>query len=369
MLKTATRSRLNVIVTTGATALVITAFAGLVSAGATFADHWRGPEWPVTLSGYWAPFNRCPVDNPAMLAAEDEKTIALCFSDNTPNGSMAIGNLTVALKNVNHQFGITDLSGTPTGPVIEPAGGGVVSEPVELPGGLRGLICPSRARLARLICRGSGGSGELHDGADAVTGTLESAGTAYNFDLLAGLALGAPIASVPVKVHLQNQLLGDNCYIGSDAEPIVLQPAALTPPTEFAVERFDDNGTPDLEGGPLARIKVIGETQGESSFAVPAASGCGFMGAYDRAINSKVGLPSPVGKNSVLFNENSAYAGGENEPGPNDGKELSEAWHSAVESPEAGGRHGFGHEPSSGGRRWSGHEVEEAIQPWLRHGH
>jgi hypothetical protein len=338
MLKVTRRPHPAVIVARAAMTLTIAVFAGLASAGSAFADHAQNSE-PPTLKGDWAPLNRCPVDDPAMLAAGGveagpETSRAACLSDISPSGSTKIGNLTVATKGSNHQFGVILHEGFT---VIPPAGGVLLDEPVQLPGGLRELVCPSSGHVARWICHHSHGGGwDAHR--NAVAWTLESAGTPTNFNLFAGLAVGVPFASIPVKIHLQNQLLGDDCYIGSDAEPIVIQPSNAAEPIG-GFELFNADGTPE-ENGPFQRIETSVPTQSASGFAVPAANGCGFRGVLNHAINSKVGLPSPAGgENSVVFNEATNYLVLVVDESLllNDGKELSKAWHSAVVAPEGGG--------------------------------
>jgi hypothetical protein len=360
MLKVIRRRRLRATTATVAVVMLV----GLAMAGAAFAEHDGGRE--ATLKGDWAPMNRCPVDDPAMLAKTGADGIALCLADDSPSGSVTIGNLTVPIKDSNHQFGLTTGE---TGITVVESEDALVDETVEVPGGLRGLVCPSHGHLAWRICR------NRHDrrwngDAGTVTWTMESAGPLTEFNLFAAFVIGAPTARQPVKIHLQNPLLGNNCYIGSEAEPIVLHPASLTQPSG-SNERFDADGTPVEEGGQLEAI-IIQNNQGASGFAVPAASGCGFRGSLDQAINSKIGLPSPEGPgNSITFNEAATYLVGISNVEsviPNDGKELSAYWHSAVIPPE-GGRHGHGHW-HGGGRQWSGPELEEEgfRHHWFRHG-
>jgi hypothetical protein len=346
MLNVTRRLRLPVIV---ATTLTVAGFAGLASAGSAFADHAEGSESPVTLNGDWAPFNRCPVDDPLMLAADGATNVALCLAVNSPNGSLTVGNLNITTKDSNIQSGLTENNTAGSFTLVSPAAGTVLAESIEIPGGLRGLICPSRERFVWHVCRdhhdGRGNEGWGNDVFNAVTSTLVSAGNSSNFNLYAGLSLNQPIVSLPVKIHLQNHLLGRNCYIGSDTEPIAIQVENLTVPTG-TYEMFDGNGTPD-PSGPMARFQLHA-TQGSSSFAVPVASDCGFAGIFDEAINSTVGLPSPAGKNKVLFNETTTYLTGISNVEsivPNDGKELSKNWHSAVlpEEEEQDGRHGLRH--------------------------
>lgn len=61
-----------------------------------------------TLNGDWAPFARCPVDDPGMLAADGSSTIAACASSDSPNGSIKIGNTTTPTGESNLQFGLVE---------------------------------------------------------------------------------------------------------------------------------------------------------------------------------------------------------------------------------------------------------------------
>ena len=100
---------------------------------------------------------------------------------------------------------------------------------------------------------------------------------------------------VPIKVHLHNDaVLGPNCYIGSNADPIVLN--LVETPTS----------SPQLtSGGPGGNAIIsTGVEVADNTFAVPGANGCGLLGALDAALDLKVGLPSPSGKNSALIDQN-----------------------------------------------------------------
>jgi hypothetical protein len=344
MLTVPKRLHLLAIVTT---AFLAAAFAGSIAAGAALADgghQWESHETPPTLSGDWAAFNRCPVDNPTMLAADNSTGLAICVALASPNGAFTIGSLTLPTKASNLQMGVVLNLTNGTATTISPAGGTSVNEPIEVPNGLVTLICPSHGRLAWKVCRpqpndrSNEHSGELTN----LTISIEPAGEPSNFNLIAGLAFShQPIVSMPVKVHLQNRLLGDHCYIGSGTEPIVLQPEITTEPTG-SIEAFDTNGTPD-PNGTMTLFSIL-DTQGSSSFAVPAATGCGFMGIFDEAIDGHMGLPSPAGKNSLVLNEAKTGIVTVSNPGSTDGQELAAAWHSAVQPEEnEGHRHGHGH--------------------------
>jgi hypothetical protein len=337
MLKVPKRLHLLVIVAMTFTA---TAFAGSVAAGSALADgghQWESDETPATLNGDWAPLNRCPVDDPTMLAADGAANIPFCLAVNSPNGSLTIGGLTVPLKGSNLQMGIVLNNETGASTVAAPPGGAVLDESIEIPNGLQALICPSPGRLARRLCRPhrdgrDNGDNEHSHELNDLTVSMVSAGDPSNFSLGAGLSLNQPLISLPVKIHLQNQLLGKHCYIGSDTEPIVVQPENTTAPT-LGIEVFDENGTPD-PSGKMAEFQLHA-SQGAGSFAVPTATGCGFMGSFDEAIDGHAGLPSAAGNNKLVLNETSTYIALLSTPEPpNAGKDLSKSWHSAV-LPEA----------------------------------
>jgi hypothetical protein len=347
MLKAPRRLHLLVIV---ATAFTATAFAGSIAAGSALADgghQWESNETPPTLNGDWAPLNRCPVDDPTMLSANGTTNIPVCLAVTSPSGSLTIGGLTIPTKATNLQLGLNLTSETGATAIVSPPNGAVLDESIEIPNGLQGLICPSPGRLAWRVCRpprnGESDNEHSHELTD-LTISVVSAGAPSNFNLGAGLGLNEPIVSVPVKIHLQNRLLGDRCYIGSDAEPIVTQPENTGSPT-ISFEAFDANGTPD-PAGPMADLQLQG-SQSTSSFAIPTATHCGFAGIFDNAIDGHLGLPSAAGNNKLVFNETSSHLVLLNIPeefAPNAGKQLSENWHSAV-LPEENeeGHHGHGH--------------------------
>src|SRR5262249_34843103 len=62
--------------------------------------------------------------------------------------------------------------------------------------------------------------------------------------------------------------------------------------------RVSEHGTPN-PNGPLFTIVVPGAVQGDNTFSVPGASGCGPNGdgSLNGAVNAIVGLPSPSGAN------------------------------------------------------------------------
>ncbi len=254
--------------------------------------------------GAWTPFSRCPVDDPAMLATDGNTFTSICVASNSSHGSITIGATTTATMNSNLQGGLVADLNNGVFTFISPAGGALVGDPVDVVAG--GVT---------------------------VTATVESAGTPTDFDLLAGISLGMPILTLPVKIHLVGQSidLGPTCFIGSEQDPIILKPAntdVSNAMLDFVM--FDPDGTIN-PNGPLSALVVTGTTQGDSTFAVPAASGCGPNGdgSLDAVVNAVVGLPSPSGANNlVLEDAGSALAipaTGET------GVQFSADWHSAFD--------------------------------------
>ncbi|MEU9294546.1 hypothetical protein [Streptomyces sp. NPDC048266] len=303
-----------------ATLSALTALGAFVSVGTATA---ATPQ----MNGAWGPFGRCPVDAPAMLAADGLDTSPQCVSSFSASGSIKLGNTTVVTGKTDLQIGVVqNPDGTST--VVAPPAGSIIADSATVPGGLLGLMCPSDIPFITDICR------QLTDARlNKITATVESVGTPSDFDQIAGVLTDKPIVNIPVRIHLQNPFLGNNCYIGTKSKPIVLRPSNQTSPS-FAVERYNGDGSPNEEGD-MSRLNLLGSTQVDTTFAVPGASGCGLglFGLIDGAVNLKTGLPSAAGKNSLILNNTQTYLTGLYAPGvvaPDAGKVLARNWHSAV---------------------------------------
>ncbi|GAA3496958.1 hypothetical protein GCM10019016_040590 [Streptomyces prasinosporus] len=307
-----TRTRLAVV-------SALTALGALACPGAATAAE-------PALNGGWAPFTRCPVDAPAMLAADGVDRTPQCVVSTSARGSVKLGRTTVVTGRTNLQFGVVQ-NADGTSSVVAPPSGALVADPATVPGGLLGLMCPSDIPVITGICRTLENSG-----LNRITATMESVGAPYAFDQTAGVLTDLPIVALPVRIHLENPLLGDKCYIGSAADPIVLRPRNLNYP-EAGVGFFQGDGTPD-EAGEMSRIDLTGATQNDGAFAVPGATGCGLdVGLINAAVNAKTGLPSASGNNSLTLVDTRTHLTGLNAPGtvvPDAGRILAENWHSAV---------------------------------------
>ncbi|MFF2507033.1 hypothetical protein ACFVTY_27205 [Streptomyces sp. NPDC058067] len=296
-----------------------------ITALATFATTGTATAADAQLAGSWAPFTRCPVDAPPMAGADGRATTPQCVASHSDSGSIVLGNTTVNTGASDLQLGVVQNSdGTST--LVPPASGAIIADSATVPGGLLGLMCPSDIPVITDICK------QLDDSSlNRITATVESVGAPHDFALAAGATTGKPIIAIPVRIRLKNPFLSDHCTIGSASDPVVLRPQNLTQPA-FRIERFAADGSPD-PAGTMSRIGLTGSTQGDSSFAVPGASGCGLLGLIDLAVNAKTGLPSAAGHNSVTLNDTHTYLGGLYAPGtvyPDAGKVLAQNWHTAA---------------------------------------
>jgi hypothetical protein len=107
-----------------------------------------------------------------------------------------------------------------------------------------------------------------------------------------GIALG-----LPVKIKLDNAILGSNCYIGSESKPVQLN---FTTGTSGKLK--GSAGT--ISFNPTFTITTIsGGKLVDGTYAAPAASGCGgiFSFLVDPLVNSIMGTPSASGTNSATL--------------------------------------------------------------------
>ena len=140
-----------------------------------------------------------------------------------------------------------------------------------------------------------------------------------NFLNLEGLKLyavtelaGAPLSfggieevDLPIRVHLINPVLGNNCYVGSFSNPIKLHLTLRTtnppPPNKPITGAEPVEGKSDLPGV----FKGDNGLYVDNAFAAPGASGCvltlfGFIPiSINGLVNSQSGLPAAAGTNET----------------------------------------------------------------------
>jgi len=142
-----------------------------------------------------------------------------------------------------------------------------------------------------------------------VTATVELAGPSsaihVNVDNL--LFEEGTAYSFPVKLKLSNAFFGPDCYVGSNASPIVVE---FT--TGQSGELFGKSGSTLASDRNGYIITVLTDTLVNSTFASPGVEGCGVEGGADAAINAELGLPSPSGQNVAILNGTLKLATAEN---------------------------------------------------------
>lgn len=183
-----------------------------------------------------------------------------CIDIQSRSGNLNINGFNVPLHDSLEIRGTIE---TRTSPLtfIPPTGtNGFFGTPVEVPGGLLGIEwIPGTTVLA--IAELAGPSSAIRIG------------------------VIPPTVTVPMKVRLENLLLGMNCHIGTNSRPVLLTLPTTRPGTVSQNERG---------------ITIFGNTNSESSFAVPAATECGLgLGLINSLVNLRLGLPSGAGRNSI----------------------------------------------------------------------
>ncbi|TMR41459.1 hypothetical protein [Actinomadura geliboluensis] len=104
-----------------------------------------------------------------------------------------------------------------------------------------------------------------------------------------------------VKVRLINPLLGSNCYVGSNANPILLNLTTGTTSPPPPNTPITGEGLQVVQTDPIVvrSAKHVG-----NDFAVPEADNCAFgAGVTDWLVNQIGGFPSPAGTNTMIQNE------------------------------------------------------------------
>lgn len=102
---------------------------------------------------------------------------------------------------------------------------------------------------------------------------------------------GFELITLPIKVHLINGVLGNNCYVGSTSNPITLHLAL--------------SSIPKITSDSLEILHINNGTYIDKTFSAPGASGCvltlfGFIPiSINGLVNSQSGLPAPTGNETT----------------------------------------------------------------------
>jgi hypothetical protein len=245
-----------------------------------------------TPKGEYAVFAQCPTSNPELSG---------CLVSRTESGHITMGKTEVPIvKTQTLQGGLINIEPGLKKMAAALNGETLTKTPQKVPGGLLGLVKCNEIKGEGIFEKLERGACELifENSTTGVNATTELAAPASSVLLSlaeAELETG-PALVLPIKVKLENPLLGKECYIGSNAHPIVLE---LTTGTSGTLKGKLGEISTKAEGGILA---IKNNTLVNGTFSAPAATGCGefFSFLLDPIINSKIGLPATSGNSAVL---------------------------------------------------------------------
>ena len=239
-------------------------------------------------------FKECPIKHSPKISG--------CLVSRVEKGEIKLGKQEVPiLKTQTLQGGWINEGLSPYGFTIEKfvaaAGGNTLSKtPQKVPGGLAGLVeCYkiTGSGFWEVIERGSC-EFFFENSVTGVNATTELSAPASSIGLnQTFLFLEVETGlSLPIKVKLENPLLGEECYVG----PMTLN--LTTGKSGALTGRFGK--THDKAGGSILEIKE--NKLVEEGFSAPKATGCGefFSFIIDPIINSKIGLPAEKGDTATL---------------------------------------------------------------------
>lgn len=216
----------------------------------------------------FAAFATCPVNAVAN---------GVCVRSVVTGGQFVLGGKTVTInKTIVLQGGVAENSAV----LVPPTDGNTLSKvPLTVPGGLVGI-------------EGLGGE---------VTATAELAGTAQ-INATALLEGHGTAALLPLKVKLDNPILGASCYVGSSSEPVTLKmtTGATSPPSP----NKPISGSPGTLsiGADGNIVHVTGVSLADNAFAAPGANGCGAVPLLiDPLVDVAAGLPAAAGHNTAIM--------------------------------------------------------------------
>jgi len=255
-------------------------------------------------TGEFSKFNYCPSTNPA---------VKNCLQAVTYGGKVKLGKKNVPIVNpVTLQGGLTEeeeVSETFIAHMVAATNGETLTKvPQPVPGGLTGLVNCKEITIGwiRASCEAV-----FENGFTGVNATLELAKPASEIVVNENALVereGTALV-LPVKVHLENPLLGSSCYVGSSSTPLLwnLTTGTTKPPAGFTPLKGKSGGASLTENSEIFNLK--GAELVENNWSAPTASGCGgflIELVLNPIINASVGLPAGAGVNEAVLVNNIA---------------------------------------------------------------
>jgi hypothetical protein len=239
--------------------------------------------------GEYEQFAECPLNR---------TTITDCVFSVSSGGSFTIGSKEVPIVNpVTLQGGFEgeeegiEFYGAEEGETLS-------KTPQPVPGGLLGIKAPTWWP----IWIQNWFNEQINKGLTGVNATVELTGptkglTNIKLDTENLLEEKGTALGLPVKIHLENAILGSNCYLGSNSSPIQIN--------------FTTGASGSLHGsaGSVAFNKeftiltLSGGKLVNNTYSAPGVSGCGgiFSFLVDPLVDSILGVPAGEGKNSAIL--------------------------------------------------------------------
>jgi hypothetical protein len=219
----------------------------------------------------YLPFKECPAKT---------KGVIFCLVATTTGGEVKMGNKSVPIEHpIILQGGVSKYDEY----LVPATGQTLISPPQTVPGGLAGI---------------EGIGGEVTARTELAEPPSTIAVNEANSVNESGIAV-----RLPLKVHLENETLGSECYVGGTEDPIVLKltTGTTSPPSPNTPISGSKGKLSISEGGNI--VELSGVSLVDNSFAAPEATGCGGALSFlvNPLVNSIVGLPSAAGKNTAIL--------------------------------------------------------------------
>ena len=222
--------------------------------------------------GIFKKYNDCPTATPGL---------ALCTFGQTTGGEFSIGATKVPInQTITLQGGAIPTGGeNPNEYFLLPAkdGNSLSKTALNVPGGLLNLVNCEEIKgsgffeiIERATCKAI-----FENKTTGVTATTELVATATNPAILNLAALveeAGPTITLPVRVHLKNPLLGEGCYIGSEAHPVQLHLTDGTTSPPLPNKPIKGKlGTPEseIEKG-YESVKITENSLVDNAFSAPS---------------------------------------------------------------------------------------------------
>lgn len=272
--------------------IALLVFAGALGASSAVA----APE------GEYATFAECPTSNAELSG---------CIAAHAEGGEVAFGTESVPVVNTQTlQGGFIENEAEEFTFVGAAKGNTLTKTSQKVPGGLSGLVyCDEikgegeREKRQRKKCE------EVYENQlTGVWATVELAGSASKIGLKEAnlFTEEGPTLELPVKVKIENPLLGNECYIASNSSPINV---ALTDGTSGSLKGKFGELTSRAHGGILV---IKDDSLVNNTIAVPGASGCGLFGILDPIVDARLSIPAKAGVNKVILDGTIEQTGAEN---------------------------------------------------------